>query len=337
MPDAPERLASRATQSPAISGRMTARVITLLERGGHDPAPVCARSGLTRATLGDPDARIPYDVADRLVEAAAEVVGVANTSLALAGVFDAHTYDAAGLLLCTGANLHEGLERAFAYQRLWGDGDRFSLHLSPLGLAVRFRHPGPGRIARAICSELALIETMGAARLLVDPTTRAEAVRFVHAPLGDTTALAAVFGVAPELGAAENELVFGLATITAPLTPPVELLRAAFEDQARRSLGALADTATTAARVRALCGRGPEWFDVRIADAAERLSMSPRTLQRKLREEGTTFDEVIDGVRRQRVSELLARGASLKETAYLVGFADPGALTRARARWQDGR
>lgn len=61
--------------------------------------------------------------------------------------------------------------------------------------------------------------------------------------------------------------------------------------------------------------------------------MSPRTLQRKLAEEGTRFDKLIDGLRRDRAASMLRAGATRKETAFLLGFADPSALLRARSRW----
>lgn len=71
-----------------------------------------------------------------------------------------------------------------------------------------------------------------------------------------------------------------------------------------------------------------------IDGVAARLGFSRQTLFRKLREEGTTFTTVLDDLR-QRVAKsyLEARSASVKETAYLVGFADPASFSRAFKRW----
>ncbi|WP_437755937.1 hypothetical protein [Sorangium sp. So ce1389] len=45
---------------------------------------------------------------------------------------------------------------------------------------------------------------------------------------------------------------------------------------------------------------------------------------------------MVDRERRVRASDLLDRGASAKEAALLVGFAEPGSLSRARKRWSAG-
>lgn len=67
---------------------------------------------------------------------------------------------------------------------------------------------------------------------------------------------------------------------------------------------------------------------------ARRLRMSARTLQRRLAGEATSWAEIVDDLRQKRALELGLRGATEKEITYLLGFADPSALTRARARWR---
>ncbi len=62
--------------------------------------------------------------------------------------------------------------------------------------------------------------------------------------------------------------------------------------------------------------------------------MSPRTLQRRLAEEGTTFNSVVDEVRHHSAKLRLADGAlTLAEVGYLVGFEEQSSFTRAFKRW----
>lgn len=61
--------------------------------------------------------------------------------------------------------------------------------------------------------------------------------------------------------------------------------------------------------------------------------MSPRTLQRKLEAEGTSFRGLVDEERRLRAEQLRARGTLLKEAALRLGYSDSSGLTRARRRW----
>ena len=67
---------------------------------------------------------------------------------------------------------------------------------------------------------------------------------------------------------------------------------------------------------------------------ASKLGLSRQTLFRKLKAEGVTFEKVLDELRhRLAVSYLSGRKVSVNETAYLVGFSDPAAFSRAFKRW----
>ncbi len=63
-------------------------------------------------------------------------------------------------------------------------------------------------------------------------------------------------------------------------------------------------------------------------------NMSARTLRRHLRNEGTTFQQVLDEFRRDLAREYLHTGAiSVKEIAYLLGFSSEGNFRRAFKSW----
>jgi AraC-like DNA-binding protein len=76
----------------------------------------------------------------------------------------------------------------------------------------------------------------------------------------------------------------------------------------------------------------PDGVDVTVVAAA--LHMSPRTLQRRLEEEGTAFTEVLDRVRLELARDALrARATSLTTLAFRLGFADLATFSRAFKRW----
>jgi AraC-like DNA-binding protein len=70
------------------------------------------------------------------------------------------------------------------------------------------------------------------------------------------------------------------------------------------------------------------------AGVAADLHLTPRTLQRKLVAEGTTYRTLVDAVRQELAESYLADGDfSLTEISYLLGFSSPAAFTRAFKRW----
>jgi AraC-like DNA-binding protein len=69
-------------------------------------------------------------------------------------------------------------------------------------------------------------------------------------------------------------------------------------------------------------------------EVAKMLALAPRTLQRKLQEEGTTFQDVSDAVRKDVAEEYVRSGMyPLTEISYLTGFANPSAFSRAYKTW----
>lgn len=291
-----------------------------------------------REELAHPGGRIDYARADALLEQCADRLGASGLSLLLADVADEGTYDAAGLVLLGSPTFGEGLTRAFSYQRLWGDGERFRLRRSTAdgGAILTFRHPGPSAVARAVLPELAFVETLRAARTLVAPNVRPEAARFAHEPLGDEADLERALGVAPSFGSRENELVLPRALFDAPLRLPDGTLGRIFDALARQAMSALPQSLSLEARLRAICDRAPQNLALSVVQMAERVHMSPRTPQRRLQASGTSWKRVVDDLRRAKAEQLEARGASAKEVTFLLGFSDPSALARARARWVRG-
>lgn len=62
--------------------------------------------------------------------------------------------------------------------------------------------------------------------------------------------------------------------------------------------------------------------------------MSERSVQRSLSEEATSYREIVDKVRKSLALAHLARpGNSTADVAFLLGFSEPSAFTRAFRRW----
>ena len=71
-----------------------------------------------------------------------------------------------------------------------------------------------------------------------------------------------------------------------------------------------------------------------IEEAANRLGMSKRSLQRRLSEESSSYQEVLNATRRELAQSFLSRSsASLGEIAYLLGFQDGNSFIRAFRGW----
>jgi AraC-like DNA-binding protein len=74
--------------------------------------------------------------------------------------------------------------------------------------------------------------------------------------------------------------------------------------------------------------------DVGIDRIARDLGYSRQTLYRRLKSEGTTYERLLDGLRRRLALRFVReQGLSVKEAGYRLGFSDPAAFSRAFKRW----
>lgn len=71
-----------------------------------------------------------------------------------------------------------------------------------------------------------------------------------------------------------------------------------------------------------------------LREMGANLNMSVRTLQRKLKEEGVTYQQVAESVRKSLAIDYLNAGRHpIKQISFMLGYNDPGAFTRAFKKW----
>jgi AraC-like DNA-binding protein len=87
-------------------------------------------------------------------------------------------------------------------------------------------------------------------------------------------------------------------------------------------------------RVRELVANELAGGPPNVTRIAQKLSMTTRTLGRRLEEEGTSFREVVDGLRQMLAARYVADSSlPLSEVAFLLGFSQSAAFHRAFKRW----
>ncbi len=140
-------------------------------------------------------------------------------------------------------------------------------------------------------------------------------------------------GVALELGP-EISVTFSDEDAQRPFLSANPSMWAIFEPELRRRLADLEESATTADRARAVLLEGLPSGQLSVDAVARRLAVSSRTLQRRLREEGTNFKELVRGTRNQLARHYLGQTRlTSTEIAYLLGFEEPTSFFRAFHEW----
>lgn len=149
----------------------------------------------------------------------------------------------------------------------------------------------------------------------------------------DWDPLVPVIGATPE-PAPTFHLTFSLQDATLPLITQNEEMWQGFEAGLRKKMLSMNVGTHMSERVRNALLEGLPSGHKSVEDICSRLHVSKRTLQRKLKDEGTTFQEVLDDTRSELSHHYLRKpNLSVVEISYLLGFQDPGSFYRAFHAW----
>jgi len=162
-----------------------------------------------------------------------------------------------------------------------------------------------------------------------------KAVCFTHAQPSYVSEYERIFRAPVIFGSDKNALRINEGLLSSFRPPPASrYVTGVLRDHAEALLQRLESTHSIRGRVESLLVPALNSGDVGMETIAGKLGFSRQTLFRKLKAEGVTFEEVLEQLRCSIAHHHLRDGkASVKETAYLVGFSDPAAFSRAFKRW----
>jgi AraC-like DNA-binding protein len=327
----------------AAAGSMSVLVLRALVLGaslrGIEARQLAQRAGIPEQLvspqiLGDPDGRVQALHVVRLWEYLPEALADERFGLTLAALAAGAPLSVGWWVVWSSPTLGHGLTQGVRYQRLLHDQSRSQLIIDREQGVYRHQVGAPPDRAPRHAIEFGFASFVRFARRATGRDVVPSRVSLQHGAPRDRTEHQAVFGHAVQFESEHDELVFDRATLDLPLLTADASLQEVVESHARGLLQRFPDEHGLDARLRtAICEelRGGQLSLERIA---QRLGAAPRTLQRWLKGEGTSFGAVVDQLRRELGERYLRdRRLSIQETAFLLGFSDVSAFHRAFVRW----
>ncbi|MCP4993114.1 MAG: AraC family transcriptional regulator [Gammaproteobacteria bacterium] len=308
-----------------------------IDHYGLDHRLIAQAAGIDPDKVYDPTARLPVSQLQRVWTMAVDQTGDPCFGLTFAQYIQPAALYGLGLAWISSSSLRDGLERLVRYQRVISTILQFEIVPDELGCAVvlgddlyqksygYFPHPA------AVDAGMATFYRMS--RITVGPELRAERVMLKRDKPHCANRFNDFFGVEVIFSAPQNRVVFDREVLDARLsTANPELAR--INDQVVIDYLRRFDKSGLALRVRSeIIDRLPSGLPQQ-AQVAVALAVSPRNLQRRLREEGTSYKQLLDEVRKAlAVQYLEGSERSVIEIGYLLGFSEPSNFSRAFRRW----
>lgn len=131
-----------------------------------------------------------------------------------------------------------------------------------------------------------------------------------------------------------NGVTFSVQDAERPFLTANDAMWSFFEPQLNQRMQDLTKNASYTEKVRACLMEFLASGQYSVDDVASRLAVSRRTLQRHLSNEGTTFQEILDGLREKLARHYLHQSDySSGQIAFLLGYEDPNSFSRAFRLW----
>jgi AraC-like DNA-binding protein len=303
---------------------------------GAGAEALAAASGIDAAALHDQDQRIPFAQYVALMRAGQKLTGDPALALHYGEIIDFADISIVGLICDAAETMLDALQQTNRYGRLVVEveglgSDRFvhSVEGGQLWLADTRKNPNDfpelteSTFARMTCG----MRRFGDARLV-------KAVHVTHAEPAYRDEYDRIFAAPIVFGSDKNALAIDAAWLTRPIALLPRYVFGVLSKHAEALLAELEGGKSTRGRVESLLMAVLHTGNANIDLVARKLGLSRQTLYRKLKGEGVSFEKVLDELRHRLALHYLdGNKASINEIAYLVGFSEPAAFSRAFKRW----
>lgn len=308
----------------------------LLQSLGADPAPLLRRFHIPAASLGDDEALMSLRACAQLLEASAARTGRGDFGLRLAQVQDIGVLGPLGIVMQNAATVREAWELGARYVFVHSPGLVVQLHddsrlvAGAVDASVQVRLPKLPAQRQVI--DLCLGHVHQNTRLLAGSRYQLRAVALPHRPLVSLAVYKRFFAAPVYTEQPMAALCLSRETLRADLSSANPALRQITEDYLERHFRAPGENITT--RVRQALRRSLGTPHGSKEGIAGLLAMHPRTLQRHLAAEHSSFEVLRDEMRKEAALRYLRETQMpLGQLADLLGLSEQSALSRSCRRW----
>ncbi|KAJ56852.1 hypothetical protein ACMU_07895 [Actibacterium mucosum KCTC 23349] len=299
-----------------------------------DKAELMAFGGLDPDTDYPPDFIVPYTTYFALLEKIAEAEKPEiRFYLRTCANFCCDHFGAVGLAWRAAPTLRKSFLRMDRHVREYNSAATFRVEEHDDGYYWVHERFSPQRTGMYLSCEGTMATYLTLAREAAGPHVQPLRLQFRHSQIASDKPLREYFGCDVVFDADYDAMVFSYDQIDAPNLKGDESMWSFFTDHLDQKMGAAGDAPLdlrVVDEVSKLLSEGPPTMEV----VAANLGMGARTLQRRLSEMDTSFQSLVDQARKNVAMKFLkVPNYSLNDVAFMTGFSEQSAFSRAFKRW----
>lgn len=322
-------------QSVSIS--MVYPILKTLVHKGVDPDSFFQDVQVDPALMVNPDARIPVTELERIMRCAADYTKDLYFGLNQGLRLDFADLGLPGYVMMHSKTIEDALTAYQRYNDILYSGFQLDWEGNGPDLVLRLSVQNENVPMSRHCVEDMAVSVLQLINKLANRRALVREVQFRHkAPgaAGDLSAYINSFGVAPLFGAEHTLLRLSRDILKQPVLYSDARMLKVFETMAEESRADLYASQPFSSKVsRWITENLPSFFPT-LQHTAAHLGVSIRTLQSRLREEGTTYNQISVQVRKEMAQRYLKRGSySMGDIAYALHFSEQSAFQNAFKKW----
>lgn len=291
---------------------------------------------LGTVTLAWPDNRIDEEALNQLFKTAAAMTQNESVGLFQGERLSKGFSNILGHLMMNCATLGEAAEKFEKYEQLMDTTSSLELVSDDTQVVFKIRTVSPVLKENRYLMDFRLAGLLTYMRILAGAgvVIPLKAVSFECDEPLDPSEYHRVFKCPVCFKASETKLVFEKKVLSIPLNDPNRDLIAPFERIAESQMAFQQVNVTYAQKVQSILSKEISGEVPSVEKVARQLTVSVRSLQGYLKQEGTTYLKLTNEVRRHMAQQHLKnRQTTLAEIAFVLGFSETSAFSRAFKKW----
>jgi len=298
-------------------------------------APLLRRAGLSEHDLDNRQNRVSAASQYRFFEHAAEAMDDGAFGLHLAKEADPREAGLLFYVMSAANDIGEALALFARYTRIVNEALRVKLVRAPEGVVAEIAFVGLSRHSAKQATEFGVALIFKALREMSGRNIHPTHVSFIHGRNSDLRSFERFFRRPVEFGASGDRFSLSHETLALPLVTEdrylLETLQPICDEAAKQRSTAIGSLrAAVENETQKLLPHGKAKRPI----VARTLGLSERTLTRKLAEEGTTYEQVVDRLRQSLALQYIKeRDISLSQVAWLLGYEGSTSFNHAFKRW----
>ncbi len=304
---------------------------------GADLAAVCNELGFAPHELNDSEKFVTYDQAAKFWDVLLDHTKDPLLGLHLGERANPTILGMIGYLMQSSSSVYESTLMLCKFNELYTPVVKFSAELTSKDFSVHYdpamswQQVAPEGTRQAI--EIGMSSALAIAKTLTGKKIHPLCVELTYPPRMRQE-YERVFQSKINFNSKRNTLVFSKDAATVPILSYDKSLFQFFNDTLEQKLKSLNENESFSDRVKQMLISDFKGQSASIEIAASKLNLTPRSLQRKLKDDGTSYRDIVNDLKKDLAQTIMKRSDfRVGEVAEILGYSDSSAFRKAYKKW----